>query len=88
MLRVQDPSVDRTQALAFSERSVGGHRYIGHSGSTFGGSTQLLLSRDGAHAILVFTNSDAYIRSRLGLADGARAIDRILERLDLEARAP
>ena len=87
MLRLQVPSVARNQALAFSERSIGGHRYIGHSGSTFGGSTQLLLSRDGAHAILLMTNSDAYIRSRLGLNAGDDALDRILERLDLEARA-
>lgn len=86
MLRPQVPDVSSGQALAFSNRTVGGHPYVGHSGSTFGGSTQLLLSREGTHAILLITNSDAYIRSRLGMPEGADAMEAILARLDAEAR--
>ncbi|GAB4198168.1 MAG: hypothetical protein OHK0013_07050 [Sandaracinaceae bacterium] len=34
--------------------------------------------------LIVLSNSDAYIRSRLGIRAGADAIDAILERLDAE----
>lgn len=86
LLRLQVPELDRGQALSFSERGVGGQRYVGHSGSTFGGSTQLLLDRERAHAILLITNSDAYVRSRFGLTEGRDAMEAILRRLDEEAR--
>ncbi|MGE0790106.1 MAG: serine hydrolase domain-containing protein [Sandaracinaceae bacterium] len=89
ILRIQYPSVDRTQGICFYERSVDGHRYIGHSGSTFGGATQFLLSRDLGHAIILITNGDAYIRSRvLGDESGTEAMEAILTRLDQEALAP
>ncbi|RZO55176.1 MAG: class A beta-lactamase-related serine hydrolase [Sandaracinaceae bacterium] len=86
LLRLQYPELDRGQALTFSERGVGASRYIGHSGSTFGGSTQFLLSREGTHAIVLITNSDAYIRSRFGQTEGRDAMEAILRRLDAEAR--
>lgn len=85
LFRLQYPSLSSRQALTFRRRSVGGHAYIGHSGSTFGGSIQLLLSVDGAHAILLITNSDAYVRDRVGFPDGADAMEAILERLDADA---
>lgn len=88
MLTIQYPSISSGQALAFYERGVNGNRYIGHSGSTFGGSTQMLLSRSGTHAILLISNSDAYVRERvLGLTEGSDAIEAILSRLDEEAAA-
>ncbi len=87
MLTPQYPDIARGQALAFSDRSVGGHPYIGHSGSSVGNSAQMLLSREGTHGIILITNSDAYLRSRLGLDAGDRAMEAILERLDEEARS-
>lgn len=87
MFRVQVPEVHGGQALAFSQRRIGGESYIGHSGSTFGASAQLLLSRAGTHGILLLTNSDAYVRSRLGVdLRGDEAMDAILERLHQEAQ--
>lgn len=85
LLRAQVPELDRGQALTFSERSVNGHLYVGHSGSTFGGSAQMLLSREGDHGILLLTNGDAYVRAELGLEEGARAMEAMLRRLDEEA---
>ncbi|MCZ7677709.1 MAG: beta-lactamase family protein [Sandaracinaceae bacterium] len=85
LLRAQVPDLDRGQALTFSDRSVNGHLYVGHSGSTFGGSAQMLLSREGDHGILLLTNGDAYVRAELGLEDGAIAMEAILRRLDEEA---
>ncbi len=87
LLRAQVPALDAGQALTFSERRVNGHLYIGHSGSTFGGSAQMLLSREGDHGILLLTNSDAYVRDRLGQPAGGDAMEAILRRLDEEALA-
>lgn len=88
MLRVQFPSISRGQALAFSDRRVADHLYVGHGGSSSGNSAQMLLSREGTHGIILLTNSDAYLRSRFGLEAGDRAMEAILERLDAEARRP
>lgn len=87
MLRHQVPGIDTRQDLTFRERYVNGHLYVGHSGSTFGGSTQMLLSREGTHGIILLTNSDAYVRSRLGMPAGDDAMEAILVRLDEEALA-
>jgi CubicO group peptidase (beta-lactamase class C family) len=86
-LRIQFPEVSSGQALTWSRRRVAGHLYIGHSGSTSGGSTQMLLSAEGTHGIILLTNSDAYLRSRFGLDEGELAMEAILERLDAEALA-
>lgn len=86
-LRIQFPEISSGQALTWSRRRVAGHLYIGHSGSTSGGSTQMLLSTEGTHGIILLTNSDAYLRSRLGFEEGDLAMEAILERLDAEALA-
>jgi CubicO group peptidase (beta-lactamase class C family) len=85
ILRYQIPDVDGRQALTFRDRDVNGHLYVGHSGETFGASTQMLLSRDRTHGIILITNSDAYVRSTLGRPAGADAMEAILSRLDEEA---
>ncbi len=87
MLRHQIPGIDGGQALTFHDRYVNGHLYVGHSGETFGGSTQMLLSREGTHGIILLTNSDAYVRSTIGLPEGDDAMEAILSRLDEEALA-
>lgn len=86
LFRVQFPGISRGQALTFYSRTVNGQSYIGHSGSAAGNSAQMLLSAEGTHGIVLLTNSDAYLRSRLGLEEGDRAMEAILERLDEEAR--
>ncbi len=87
ILRHQIPGIDARQALTFRDRYVNGHLYVGHSGETFGGSTQMLLSREGTHGILLLTNSDAYVRSTFGQNAGSDAMEAILSRLDEEALA-
>lgn len=87
ILRPQVPAIDSGQDLTFHDRYVGGHRYVGHSGETFGGSTQMLLSREGTHGIILLTNSDAYVRSTFGIRAGDDAMEAILRRLDEEALA-
>jgi CubicO group peptidase (beta-lactamase class C family) len=83
--RPQFPEVSGGQGLAWSWRVVGGRRWLGHSGSTYGASTLLLLQPDEQLAIVLLTNSDAYVRSEFGFSEGADAIAEIAARLDAEA---
>ena len=87
MLTPQYPELSEAQAMAFSERRINGVRYIGHGGSTLGGSTTFQLRRDLRHGIVLLTNSDAHIRARLGLPEGGAAMAAILSRLQTEAAA-
>ncbi len=86
LMRVQYPELDRRQRLCFRARTLGGRAHVGHSGSTFGASAQLLLRDDGLGLVLL-TNSDAYVRSRLGLDAGADALEAIMVRLEADADA-
>jgi len=87
MLRVQYPALDDDQALGFFSRRFGGRTYIGHSGSTFGASTQLLLEPDRSFAMLLITNSDAHIRARVpATREGREAMNAIIVRMSEEAR--
>jgi len=83
LLTIQDPAVSGRQAFGFSEAAFAGTLFIGHSGSTDGGSTQFLIARDGSYGLIVITNSDAYFRARVpSLRQGAEAIDAIIGRLN------
>lgn len=79
------PAVRSNQALVWYYTTQGGHRWLGHSGSSIGSSNQLLYDPDTGRGLVVLTNSDAYIRDRLGHSEGADAIDAIIGRLDAEA---
>lgn len=84
--RVQFPSVAASQGLVWYYRNMHGSRWLSHSGSSFGASSNILY-RDDGRGLVVITNSDAYIRDRIGDSGGADAIDAILVRLDEEADA-
>lgn len=82
MTTPQFPELDPDQNLTLYERRVAGRRWLGHSGSTFGGSAQLLMRPEEGRAILVLTNSDAFIRARLGFTAGREAYNRIITAID------
>ena len=84
---LQVPTLSSAQALGFRYRGVAGHRYIGHSGETIGGSAQMLLLPAEDKGILLMTNGDSYVRDSFGFSEGADALERILERLDAESAA-
>ncbi len=87
ILRTQYPGISRNQALGFYHQRYAGHDFIGHSGSTYGGSTQMLLAAEGTHGLIVITNSDAHVRARFPtLTQGEEAIDAILVRMDEDFR--
>ena len=83
--RVQDESVSSSQALSWYYRSLAGSRWLGHSGSAFGTSAQMLYRPEDGRGIVLLTNSDAYLRERVGDPSGDVAMEAILARLDAEA---
>lgn len=84
LFRPQLPSVSGGQGLAWSARSTPTRRWIGHSGSTYGASTLMLLDPAEGFGLIVLTNSDAYVRGTLGFDEGTSALSAIIERLDAE----
>ena len=87
MFLQQVPELNSRQALVLRYDVLGGRTYIGHSGAGIGGSANFLMD-PGAHAaLIVLTNSDAYVRARFGLTSGREALDAILERFEAGLRA-
>lgn len=82
--RAQFPAISGGQAMVWYYANHAGSRWLSHSGSSFGASTQLLYRPEDGRMIIVLTNSNAYIRSRLGMPIGSDAIDRIIERMNSE----
>jgi CubicO group peptidase (beta-lactamase class C family) len=82
--RIQFPDADGSQGLTWYHQRTGGERFWGHSGSSYGTSAQMRYRPESRRLLVVLSNSDAYIRNRAGLTEGADAIDAILERLDHE----
>ncbi len=82
--RAQFPSVSGGQGLAWSWRTVGTRRWLGHSGSTYGASALLLIQPEEQLALVLLTNADVYLRSEFGFDEGAESFAAIAERLDAE----
>ena len=87
MREQQIPDIWDAQAIAWRYELRNGEPWLGHSGSTLGGSANMLFRPADDTAVLMLTNSDAYILARLGLTDGADALRRILDRLVTDAAA-
>jgi CubicO group peptidase (beta-lactamase class C family) len=87
MREPQVPSIASGQGITWSYERLAGATWLGHSGATLGGSAQMLFRPDDGTAIIVLTNSDAYVLARLGIRDTADALDRIVERIAVEAGA-
>jgi CubicO group peptidase (beta-lactamase class C family) len=82
--RVQFQSIAGGQGLVWYYRNLAGSRWLSHSGSSFGASSDIVYREDG-RGLVVMTNSDAFIRERLGQTDGSDAIEAIMVRLNQEA---
>lgn len=82
--RVQFPSVSSTQGLVWYYGTVNGRRFLGHSGSALGASTLMRYRPEEGRMLIVLTNSDAYVRSRIGMTAGEDAINQLMARLDTE----
>lgn len=84
--RVQFPDLSRTQALVWRYETINGTSYIGHSGSTVGGSSIIAYDVGGSFGIVLLTNSDAFIRARFGMPEGGDAIDAIVAEVERFAK--
>jgi CubicO group peptidase (beta-lactamase class C family) len=82
--RVQFPAIDGGQGLVWYYRNLGGMRWLSHSGSSYGASSDIMYRSDGRGLVLM-TNSDAYLRQRFGHTDGSDALEAILNRMNQEA---
>lgn len=82
MRRRQVPDQDKRQALTWSYRKRSGEEFLGHSGSTTGGAAITGYRERDRVGITILTNSDAYIRSLIGLTEGEEAMDAIHEKLN------
>lgn len=87
MRDVPFPEIDRDQALIWSWDTVEGRRVLEHSGSTVGGAAIVRIDPENQTGIVLLTNSDAYIRSRFGMREGAVALAEIAKALEAHARS-
>lgn len=79
------PAISGGQHFVWYGERVGGTVYNGHTGSTFGASALAVYDPPTDTGLVLLTNSDAYIRSRVGDPSGADAIEAIAARLLSEA---
>ena len=84
MMTRQVPELNGRQGLVLRYDTLGEREYIGHSGAGIGGSANVLMRPSERSALILLSNGDAYVRARLGFPDGRDAMERILERLDVE----
>lgn len=85
LFELQAPELSRRQGLVWRYDTVGGRRYVGHSGATIGGSAQMLFRPEDNVGVILMTNGDSYIRARLGFDEGSAALEAILVRLGAES---
>ena len=77
----QFPGASSGQGFVWERDVIDGETFWGHSGSTYGASANIEV-RDDGDAIVLLTNSDAYLRNRLtGDSSGVDALRAILGRL-------
>lgn len=81
MRKIQFPEIDDTQGYIWYWDTVGGDRYFGHTGSALGFSAVMFFDPETKVGFFVLTNSDAFIRSRLGDRSMSDAIYRIAARI-------
>jgi CubicO group peptidase (beta-lactamase class C family) len=84
MREIQFPEIDDTQAYSWYFDSVAEQTYLGHTGSAIGFSAVMFFDPVKNAGFIVITNSDAFIRSRLGEKSMSEAIYRIAARLASE----
>jgi CubicO group peptidase (beta-lactamase class C family) len=80
----QIPDIDRNQGIAWYYDTIGGERYLGHTGSAIGASAMMFFDPETNDGIALITNSDAFVRARFGQTDGSDALYAIAERMFAE----
>lgn len=75
------PAISTGQHLVWYGERAGGIVWNGHTGSSIGATAIVIYRRAERAGLVLLTNSDASIRSRLGDTSGNDAIDAIVDRL-------
>lgn len=78
---VQDAMIDGDQAIVWYRDKIGTYTMLGHTGSAVGFSAIMFFGEDTGIGVIVLTNSDAFIRSRLGDKSGRTALYAIAARI-------
>jgi CubicO group peptidase (beta-lactamase class C family) len=73
------------QTITWRFRQIGGERWLGHTGSTFGASALIAYRPEEPIGMIVLTNSDAFVRGRLGLRGSQDALEAIFDRIAEES---
>lgn len=88
MRAIQNPELDETQGIVWYRDSVGKYQMFGHTGSAVGFSAIMFFDPQTGVGVIVLTNSDAFIRARLGDPSSSTALYKIAERIVDEAMKP
>ncbi len=86
MREPQRLDLNPNQAITWRYRQLGGERWLGHTGSTFGASAIIAYRPEEPVGMIVLTNSDAFIRGRLGLRGSQDALYAIFDRIAEESQ--
>lgn len=88
MRAIQDPQLDDAQGIVWYRDNVGKYQMFGHTGSAIGFSAIMFFDPATGVGVIVLSNSDAFIRSRLGDPSSSVALYKIAERIVDEGMAP
>jgi len=87
MREVQRRDLHGGQAITWRYRTIGDEEWLAHTGSTFGASAIVAYRPDDGVGMVVMTNSDAFVRARLGLPASRDALEEIFARIAAESVA-
>ncbi len=85
MREPQVPRQNKDQGIAWYYEDLAGKRWLGHTGSAVGASTIMMFLPEEQRGVIILTNSDLYVRSRLGFPAGRDAFLEIFGRIAAEA---
>ncbi|MBW2462712.1 MAG: beta-lactamase family protein [Deltaproteobacteria bacterium] len=85
MRSVQRRDLHSGQAITWRYQIIGGEEWLAQTGSTFGASAIAAYRPDDGVGMVVMTNSDAFIRARLGLPASRDALEQIFARIATES---
>ncbi len=85
MREPQRLDINPNQTITWRFRQIGGERWLAHTGSTYGASAIIAYRPQEPIGMIVLTNSDAYVRGRLGVTGSQDALEAIHDRIAEES---
>jgi CubicO group peptidase (beta-lactamase class C family) len=69
------------QTITWRFRDIAGEEWLAHTGATYGASAIIAYRPEDGVGLIVMTNSDAYVRGRLGIRGSQDALEAIIDRV-------